>query len=328
MDDTALTTAASRFSNELHLQIGARPTGQVMLLLDPVLRPVAQDDTLAEKHDAWLRTPVKLAPHRIDASHRPYLLELDANTPAGSDYLGRSVHEALAELQPEALRTGAGRRIGGWLASAASAKQVALHLASVMIQHRENGSAVWLRLQDPAVLWWVWSLLEPAQRQELLGPIEVFWLPDPAGRLIALHGAPDKQQPAEHMFFRSLELNPQQWQDIGHIQPLNVALREWGGAAARPERLEHLCAAARNALRRAHAHGFGDPHDLAAYARCALEVHPSFDLHPRLRERIEARDANDCFTSLIDDFEQEDWRRIARECETELAPTPSRRMAS
>jgi hypothetical protein len=314
MDDDALTQAASHLSNRLHLELADRPNGRLMLLLDPVLRPIAEGDALTQGLDALTPAPIRFARYGIDPSHRPYLLELDTHTFAGSDYVGRSVHEALVELQPEALRTGAGRRIGGWLTSNAPIAKVAHHLSSVMIAHREDRRAFWLRLQDPAVLWWLWSLLDPEQRRVLLGPIETFWLLDPAGRLVALRAIPG--EPIQPAIFLSLGLSQQQWQDIEDIEPLNVALREWGGAAACPERLESLCAAARNALRRARTHRFSDRRDLAAYALHALQVHPVFDTHPRVRERIEARSENEYFTGLIGEFENEDWQRIARECET------------
>ncbi|MDR2213856.1 MAG: DUF4123 domain-containing protein, partial [Pseudomonadales bacterium] len=312
-DDT-LTRTASRISNELHLQLADRPTGKLLLLLDPVLRSIAEGDALAEGLGALTSTPVKFVRYGIDPSHRPYLLELDTLTLAGSDYLARSVYEALTELQPAALRTGAGRRIGGWLASKAPPAQVAHHLASVMITHREDGSAFWLRLHDPAVLWWLWNLLEPAQRRILLGPIETLWLLDPAGQLVVLRGAPG-QEPVQPALFLPLGLSAQQWQDIENIESLNVALRQWGGATAHPEQLDSLCTAVRNTLRRARACGFSDRRDLAAYALCALRVHPAFDTHPHMRERIEARGEDDYFTSLIEEFEDEDWQRIARECE-------------
>ncbi|MDQ0017168.1 hypothetical protein J2W23_005577 [Variovorax boronicumulans] len=303
---------ATRISLDLHAQINPRPNADCMLLLDAVPRPITEDDALWERYSQIEQTRVRLSYPNVNPSHFPVLVPLCIAQFEDSVLLEQSAQDAYEELAPEALQSGTGRRISGWLTSRASIATVARHLASVMLQHPSPfGLATWLRLQDPATLWWLWSFLAPTQRSALLGPIETFWLLDPAGRLTALRNdaaGTTSDAPA------ALQLSPAQWQDIACIGPLNLALREWGQAQAVGERFDKLCMGAHAAVRRAQAAGFNDRRDQAAYARYALEIHPQFDAHALVQARLAGRNADDYFTGLVDDIDEQAWQRIAHEC--------------
>lgn len=300
-----------RISLDLHSQINPRPNADCMLLLDAVPRPIVEGDALWARYSQIEHVRVRFAYPKVDPSHCPVLLPLCIAQFEDSVFLQQSAQDAYEELAPHALQLGTGRRISGWLTSQAPIATVARHLASVMLQRPPPlGKATWLRLQDPATLWWLWSFLAPAQRRALLGPIETFWLLDPAGRLTALRSdvAGTTDAPT------ALQLSPEQWQDIDCIGPLNLALREWGQAQVAGERFQRLCMAAHAAVRRARAAGFNDRRDLAAYARYALEIHPQFDTHALVQARLARRSADDYFTGLIDDIGEQEWQRIAHEC--------------
>lgn len=310
MIDT-VTEQATRISLDLHSQINPRPDADCMLLIDAVPRPITEDDALWERYSQIEHTRVRLAYPNLDPSHLPVLVPLRIARFEDSVLLEQSVQDAYEELAPEALQSGTGRRISGWLTSQASTTTVARHLGSVMLQHPPPlGQATWLRLQDPATLWWLWSFLAPTQRSALLGPIEIFWLLDPAGRLTALRNdaVGTSEAPA------ALQLSSSQWQDIACIGPLNLALREWGQAQAVGARFQNLCMDAHAAVRRAQIAGFTDRRDLAAYARYALEIHPQFDMHALVQAKLAGRNPDDYFTGLIDDIDEQEWQRIAHEC--------------
>ncbi|CAJ0820922.1 DUF4123 domain-containing protein [Ralstonia flaminis] len=305
-----LQTQAAEISHALHSEVNARPQADCMLLIDTVPRPISEDDALWEGYSQSDNVRVKLAHPKIDPAHYPALLPLSITKFKDSLFLEQSVLSALEELPSEILRTGTGRRIAGWLTSSEPISKVARHLASSMLQYSTlRGGVAWLRLQDPAVLWWLWSLLSPVQRKALLGPIEIFWLLNPAGRLIELRAESVEAKDAQAV----LALSSEQWKDVACIAPLNLAIREWGQAQVVGARFDSLCASALAAVRRACAAGFTDQRDLAAYARCALEIHPEFDLHALVRARLAQRGEDDYFTSLIDDLEEQDWQRIANE---------------
>ncbi|MEJ8846205.1 DUF4123 domain-containing protein [Variovorax rhizosphaerae] len=310
MDSTQpAKTPANQISHQLHRHLGLPAAPNCMLLLDPVLRPISDADAIAERHWEYSYTPVRLAPH-VDPTEWPQLVSFDVTKFSGSEYLALSVEDACEELAPEALRTGAGRRIGGWLATRASAKEVAKHLARTMVQNRPGDGPTWLRVHDPAVMWWLWSFLSPGQRRLLLGPVDTLWILDPSGQLVALRAevATTKGNTAP------LALTDDLWRDVDCIAPLNLALREWARASALDQRIDPLCTGALDAVRRAMAAGFHSKRDLTAYAQYALKVHPRFDAHLDVQKLIAQRRSTDYFTRLVDGLNEEDWKRIAREC--------------
>ena len=305
-----LSRQAAQISQALHSSVIARLDADCMLLIDTVPRIISEDDALWEGYSQSRNERVKVAHPGIDPSHYPMLLPLNVAKFKDSHFLEQSVLSALEELPSQSLCNGWGRRITGWLTSSEPVRNVARHLASSMLQrHPQHGGLAWLRLQDPAVLWWLWSFLSRAQRNALLGPIETFWLLNPAGSLIELRVDPIDGERAQ----APLTLSPDQWQDVGCIASLNMALREWGRAQIIGAQFDSLCMGALAAVRRARAAGFNDKRDLAAYARAALDIHPDSDAHPLVQARLALRSEGDYFTSLIDGLEEHDWQRIANE---------------
>jgi len=141
----------------------------------------------------------------------------------------------------------------------------------------------------------------------LLGPVGrtgSFNLLTPAGQLLTLqaHDAADSQ---------GLALTAGQWAAIDCIEPLNTALRNWGGM--NPEQLRPARSTAFAAIRRGKAMGFDDPLDLALYGHYALGVHARFDFHPLVISRLRARLPGEHFGAVIADLGPKDWERIARE---------------
>ncbi|WP_256353969.1 MULTISPECIES: DUF4123 domain-containing protein [unclassified Variovorax] len=310
MESSITVEAVARhISHELHRQLGLPHAPNCFLILDSVLRPITDADAIASDYLEHSQTPVRLEPN-VDPTHWPVLVGFDTGRFAGSELLAHSVAEACEELQADALQSGAGRRIGGWLTSDSSATQVARHLRNAMLQHRPGVGSIWLRIHDPAVLWWLWKFLSPEQRRALLGPIDTFWILDPIGRLTPIRT--DTTVPAGDA--GQLTLTDALWRDVDSIAPLNLALREWTQAHTSGERFESIFAGALAAVRRAMATGFSSVSDLASYAHCAFAVHPSFDSHPDIERLLEQRESGDYFTQLIDCVSTESWIRIAREC--------------
>lgn len=301
---------AAQVSHALHASVIARPQADCLLLIDTVPRAVAEDDVLWEGYSRSGNERVQLAHPGIDPSHYPMLLPLHIAKFKDSHLLEQSAQRAIEELPSQVLRAGSGRQISGWLTSSQPVRNVARHLASSMLHRVPHlGGLAWLRLQDPAVLWWLWSFLSPIQRAALLGPIETFWLLDPAGRLVELRAERVEAKGVQER----LTLSAEQWQDVDSIASLNIAIREWGHAQAVGAQFDSFSAAALAAIRRARNAGFNDRYDLAAYARYALEIHPDFDSHPLVQGRLALRGEGAYFTSLIDDLEEHDWQRIANE---------------
>ncbi len=302
---------AAQITRELIASIAAKPGRRCLLVVDPILRPIETEDGPWQHYARLPHTPVPIAHPNADPSHCPVLTPLRLDNEADRALLAHSVAEASAELDPRALRQGHGRRIGGWIETDASVDDVAGHLGQVMVQRHPSGHNVWLRLQDPAVLWVVSGWLQSPQLAALLAPLGVgasIHLLTPAAQLLSLQA----QAPAGT---NGLDLSAGQWAAIDCIEPLNTALRNWGGIT--PEQLRPARSLAFAAIRRAKAMGFDDTADLSLYGHYALGVHARFDFHPLVVARLRARLPGDHFGALIADLSPKDWERIAKE-----APPP------
>lgn len=304
MDDTAIDARVGALNDALHREL-VSAKGRCWLLLDPVLRPILEESPLGclLVERPFFRAQGTGDP---DPSLMPLLFAFDPATASDHDLIWQSLREALAELAPERLAQGSGRRICGWLESAADGKALARYIATQMIQTHGEARQRLLRWHDPAVLWALWPLLTTEQQASLLGPINAFRVLDPAGHWLRF-GA---RQPATR---QTLDLDGEQWRGIESIAPLNAVLREIDLSPLRSERLDALRDDALAALRRARQLGFSDFQDQCTFARLALTVHADFDTHPLVAERLAQRAPDDHFTALVDDLSAEDWARIRQD---------------
>lgn len=304
---------ADALSDTLHRALAAGADGRCWLMVDPAARPLDAE----REFDARLieRSPIRVRVLGGDPDPRllPQLIELDSTRAADSSIIRLAIDEALDECSAESLAQGAGRRICGWMQTRAAGSALAAHIGRHLIQYRPDGLKVLVRWLDPAGLWALWPLLDGVQRRALLGPVDAYHLLDPGGRWQTLR--PDGDEvPA-----RTVSLSPAQWADFDVIAALNLALRDWGAERACADELAAGRRIALAALRRARVLGFGDDRDLAAFAGRSLSVHPLFDQHPLVRERLAKRARDDYFTALVDDLAPQDWQRVRVECERQSA---------
>lgn len=306
---------AGELSDTLHRAVEVNG-GRCWLLIDVAPRPLREDDPFGAAILAREPRQVSSPVNDVDTCLMPLLLELDSTRAADSGLIREAIEEALAERLPESLAQGTGRRICGWLESPVAGAALARHIADRFSLRSPDGTTRKLRWFDPAVLWAMWPILTPAQRNALLGPIAAYWLLDPAGNLQTLRSDPSTESPPH------LTLGATQLVEISRIAALNRTLRVWGVAYLKPDVLAAARDVAAAALRRGAALGFADLNDLAAFALRALTTHPCFDSHPLVCERLAKREPDDYFSALVDDFAPDDWARIRTEAnETSESPT-------
>lgn len=290
--------------------------GRCWLLIDVAPRPLREDDPFDAAIFAREPRQVPSPVNDVDTRLMPLLLELDSTRSADSGLIREAIEEALAERLPESLAQGAGRRICGWLESPVAGEALARHIADRFSLSLPDGTTRKLRWFDPAVLWAMWPILTPAQRNALLGPIAAYWLLDPTGNWQTLRSDPSTELQSH------LTLDTSQLAEIGRIAALNRTLRDWGAAYLKPDVLTAAREIAAAALRRGAALGFTDLSDQAAFALCALTTHPRFDSHPLVRERLAKREPDDYFSALVDDLPPDDWARIRTEA-NEISESPT-----
>lgn len=309
MSNISTEDTAAQATHELLQDLTAKAGDshpRCLLLLDPSLRPVNTDEAPWSRYAEGPHHPVPVAHSNVAAAHCPVLTTLDLEVRSDEALLSHSMHEAFIEVTPQSLQKGHGRRIGGWLASKSPGDEVAWHLGQIMVRRHPSGRNVWLRLQDPTVFWLVWGWLQDEQRAGLLGPIERFYLLNPAGQLQCLTGN-EKAASAE------LDLSESQWSAIDCIEPLNAALRRWSESLSHPEQLRPARSTALAAIQRGKRLGFDDAADLAFYGFCSLAVHARFDFHSLVVARLRARKPGDYFGGLVADLGAKDWQRIGKE---------------
>ena len=211
--------------------------GVPWVLVDPTFCPLGREETV----DRWIalaqdRVQPAIPGYEMHSGNCPLWLACDLEASDGRALIAETLEYALAEMRPEALALGRGRRVCG-LIVARDGAAIAQNTARLLVQRRPDGSSALVRLYDPAVLWGLWSSLRPAQRRAWTRSCEAWWLLRPDGQLMAIHAcmtAPSRalddvrdQDALASPRWASLLLTPHQWEEIDAVTPFNLALREW-----------------------------------------------------------------------------------------------------
>ena len=291
----------SRLSDQFYREHSAT-THSRWLLLDPILRALPDESPLGEllAEREFIRASMR---GRLDSSLCPLLVPYSIERSSDFDLIHESLREALSELAPASLASGAGRRVCAWIESDSDGRVLARHIAAHAL-HFRKGRRHLLRWYDPAVFWAIWPLLSEEQQSRLLGPIKAIRVLDPTGRLTKRESISASTAQA------GLDLSEIQWRKIDHITPLNAVLRHLLASAAEAAPIDRMRHTIMEAFARAKALGFSDAQDLQAFATHAAAIHPFFDAHPLIDSRLKHRRGDDYFCALVDDLTPEQWAMI------------------
>jgi hypothetical protein len=285
------------------------PEQRCLLLVDPQGQDVPGQPNGKHSLAAVPRTTLSIAHEAFGALNQPYLLTLDPKLPQFGAWLAESIRVALEDRRPDTIASAPGQRIGGWLATAASAEEVAKHLSAHVLQTDDRGKRCALRFYDSRALALLWPVLTLMQRETLLGPIKTWHALDAGARLTAYTGL---YPPVRNEIALKLE----QWAAIRRHGLVNRALALYVSATGRqpePDAVEAALAAAV----RAEQHAFAERDDVLAFIGHALSWHPHFDLHPCVLRAIRsvsvdrpyAAAASELSTDEIDDIRSGAWLR-------------------
>jgi Domain of unknown function (DUF4123) len=306
-------------SDALHQACAASGQEIIWLALDGANSPLPELEEGLMPWDARVRQPVTLRHPEIDVAWHPQWYALRLDKADDCHLLKYSIVWALEEAQPKCVRQGLGRKVSGWLAIDEPVHAAANHWASLMVCKVPNrvGSTL-LRLHDPAVLWAIWRILTPAQQRHWQGPVQTWWLLNPAGQLAPLiaqqvsHTSPTLE-PAVH-------LSGGQWQSIEHVSAFNLGLQAWmnqdHAQAVTTEMAELAFVNGMRALQRANDLGISDLHSRALFCELALSQHPMFDQHPRIKALLSDFNAAHPLGGLMADLTAADWQTIAADMDT------------
>ncbi|ARK51885.1 hypothetical protein BOC36_00805 [Burkholderia pseudomallei] len=267
------------------------PDMHCLLLVDPSQRdPLADDAGDRSSFVDLPKTDVVVDHEAVSPTHYPYLLELDLNTDSGVAALEASVQLAFEDRRPQSMAEGLGQRIGGWLASSASVREVAAHCSRLSLQNDDLGRLCLLRFYDSRSQALLWPLLAPAQQHALLGPIQAWHTLDAGAVPVARMNTTGRRE--------DFVLEGAQWQAIHRHGIVNRALALHAYDLDRQPKQHEVDAAVAAALR-TRRYGLTDEEDEVAFVGHALSLHPEFDLHPRVLQILGGRADGDLYTGRI-----------------------------
>ncbi|HDR9483959.1 TPA: DUF4123 domain-containing protein [Burkholderia aenigmatica] len=278
------------------------PDMRCLLLVDPSQRDPLADDAGDNPLSADLpKTDVVIDHEAVSPTHYPYLLELDLKTESDVAALAESARLAFEDRRPQSMAEGLGQRIGGWLASSASAREVAAHCSRLALQNDDRGRLCLVRFYDPRSQALLWPLLAPAQQHALLGPIQAWHTLDAGAATITRMNTVGRRD--------DFVLDDAQWQAIQCHGIVNRALALHAYDLDRQPKQHEVDAAVAASLR-ARRYGLTDEEDEVAFVGHALSLHPEFDLHPRVLQILGSRADGDLYTERIDELTSDEIAEI------------------
>lgn len=270
------------------------PGKQCLLLIDPQPRDLPPQAKGKRALTSLPRTALPIEHDAFPASHRPYLLTLDPKSPQFGAWLTESLRIAIVDRRRDAIASGPGQRIGGWLATSASSEDVAQHLSRHVLQADDRGKTCALRFYDSRALALLWPVLTLMQRETLFGPITTWQALDAGARMKVYAGLYPQVLP-------ELALKPEQWPAIRRHGLVNRALAlhvSASGRQATPEEVEAAIAAAARAER----YELVDRVDKLAFIGHALSWHPYFDWHPRVLQALREVSTDCCYAAAASEL--------------------------
>ncbi|ONC63600.1 hypothetical protein AQ919_29850 [Burkholderia pseudomallei] len=289
-------------ANTLKAWFNLHPDMRCLLIIDPSQRdPMDGDAGDSSSFTSLPRTDVAIDHEAVSPSHWPYLLELDLKTDSGIAALEESVQLAFEDRRPQSMAEGLGQRIGGWLASSASAAEVAVHCSRLALQNDDQGHLCLLRFYDPRSQALLWPMLAPAQRHALLGPIQAWHTLDAGAVPVARMNTTGRRE--------DFVLDAAQWQAIHLHGIVNRALALHAYEHDRQPKQHEVDSAVAAAVR-ARSYGLTDEEDEVTFVGHALSWHPEFDLHPQVLQILGSRADGDLYAECIGELTSDEIAEI------------------
>jgi hypothetical protein len=295
-------------TNTLCLHAAKHPQQICVMLIDPVLRDVRNDEQIKmmlEGFEFDQINLIKLLHPQIDESAYPIAITLDLNQSRHVDLLAISASFAIEDWRVESFTNGKGHRIGGWLFTA-NADHCIKQLAQCLLRTRINGKKALLRLHDPSVLDQAWEILTPLQRASMLPGVNSWWQFDRFFKL--------REYKTDQTITRndgeSFDLNLSQWHQLEQIEVVNLLWMQSSQQKKDKPVDKDVMVLWCNTLLRAQYWGLTDKHDCAAFAWHAFIVHPLFDSHPTIESILKKRSPEIFYSDAIADIDEQAWEAI------------------
>ncbi|MFL9990675.1 DUF4123 domain-containing protein [Paraburkholderia sediminicola] len=299
-------TTAVQLAEQLRSEADSHGSPRILLLIGPTILHAFTDAQLeALREDGAAIETIPIRHPRLDPAYCPTLIELDLDRATSAGVFLAAVDMAVSDWQPQALQNGQGHRIGAFLFSYATPGEVAAHLGHVALQRRPRSGRCLLGLHDPAAFDGIWQVCSTAQRRQVLGPVDDWYVVDrwqrcSAHRCDASAGAATEST--------GLSFTASQWDALANVRAIN---RAWSRARYEgiPVSLAIFTKLA-DALQRARGYGLSDDDDLVLFAWHALSVRPDFDGHPRIRRALRNVAPDMLYARVTAAVSERDWHEV------------------
>lgn len=306
-NDSLDLNPASILINQFHEALAQTNTTKGLLLLDPSLKPMFNDDL--NDPEQWQLTPLNIYKGSIDPQFIPRLLPLNTDVARDREIIEQSIQAAYDELHADELQQGNGRQMCAWFVTDLSPLVLARQWGANTQQLDGDGDKVLFRLYDPRVLWLLWEILDTKQQSALLNGIQHCWILNPLGQWQCLT-VPKNAPPAPSRLF--INRRDTQWQAINNFHIIHDVFRY------HPEVLEHattesliqMSQTIQQVIQAARRYGISTDEDLTLFALHGLRYGKNFHLHPRINNILKQRQTDDLYIALVDELTESDWRQI------------------
>lgn len=304
-----LPVRLDRVTSDLALLSATRSDLTCLLLIDPLLDG-GMIDVIHQQ--AGQTVPVHKVPCAIlkqEPALCPQLFELQADRHA--DLIAHALRYALHEQDPEQRSLSTGMSVCGVLFSRAGGAETARHLArQTAVCNPMNREPSFLGFFDRRVLPRLLDVCEPAQWNQLLGPVEHWFFIDRESEWVRLSHLPETHahETINKLPFGSVTFTPRQWKKLEQIEWISQLTDLW---------LEESTPLPNDFVRRtwklldkAGQYGIAQKKDAVAFVLHGLRMGTDFHLHPRLSKVLDAVAQGASYARESSKLSESDWEAL------------------
>lgn len=292
----------------LQLLHGAQ-SEECLLWIDPAQQDVFAGHPLVEARR--VRVPIQHA--NFDPTLAHYLVPINVAKYEDAELFSQSVHFAWQAWQMPSLLARNGQPVCGWVMSDAPAPELAAHWGQRCSLHWVDTQRLRLRFHDPSVREWLWPILSPTQRLQLLGPAQ--GLLSLGRQLQIVEHTQDANAPIPNEI-EALAISDAQWSQINDYATLHGAWLDYCELDEK-HRLtlegapSHWVANTLSALQQASYFGIADPQDRRLFALHALQFGSTFYLNPKLQSAWAHTQRGDFYSEALEAAMQQPVDQLA-----------------
>ena len=302
----ALPARLDRVTSDLAVFSATRTDLTCLLLIDPLLDSGMVD---VIRQQAGQTVPVHTMSCSVlkgEPALCPQLFELQADRHA--DLIAHALRYALHEQDPQQRSLSTGMSVCGVLFSRAGGAETARHLArQTAVYNPVKREPSFLGFFDRRVLPRLLEVCEPAQWNQLLGPIEHWFLIDRDSEWVRLSHLP-AHETIDKLPFGPVTFTTRQWNKLEQIEWISQLTDLW---LEESDALPHdFIRQTWQLLDQARHYSITEKKDAVAFTLHGLRMGTDFHLHPRLGKVLGAVAQGASYARESSKLSESDWQAL------------------